>query len=1053
MKYLVPSLVLRYSARKLLNNVFLITMCAALLLGPSALYAQQNTGVIRGRLILASTVSTLTGMLGNVPIRFTSTTDATFFTVFTSPDGSFLSRGVTLGTYSVRIAQPPATTLPQTTIVTVSTDAQAELALTFVPALPQISGQLLRTEAGRSVPFPFASVLITSRDARLIAPVDSLGQFALTVSTASTYTLTPTTSTLRANFAFAPRFFSVTVDSSGIVSTSPTFRAFEPEYRIRGIVRSTTQSTEPPITGSMLVRIERLSTTGSVIGTIFTSASVSSSGEEFIVSVTNGIFRLSFQYSQGTQLIFTITPSVRLVGVTDANVDIGTVLIGFRRLSIRGRIITTNGTLVIPLQQVPVRIEQAFSRQRIADTLTDNEGNFAFSVEAFRYIATPVQLVITLKDFTFVSNDGQAFDSVLALGILQNDISLGTITAVRAPDPEFPLHGRILYPDRSPLAETTVVTAIITNANSIIPITRQVRVSLAPDGRYRIEQGITSGIFRISLQSPNHVFTPSIIEVTMPRDAGFDVNFTVTMVPILISGRVQTVLGEPVVGVLMRVSGSANGVSARTDALGRYSMQVPGQYPGSRWNVFPSQDNTIFTPLNRLIVTRLDQLALGGMDFRVTSTTTVLQLSSISGRVSTFDDRGREQGLRGVTISDGTRSTQTDENGHYTLRGVPNGTYTLTPSLSGYVFTPPTLQASIIGGNSARNQNFVSQAAKALNRSPFVAVPINDVSIITASTTPIPLGAVFSDPDGDTLALVTIIEDQTLLRTRIRQNTLLLDALSEGNTMVSVIATDNRGGTTTASFRVFVGPPFATPRLFVRPRNVNTNINASIVIEPRTLFAFAGLPTSEKGNAELASLSGELGAFNSKCECVGSIVWTGNNAVLTVWGEDAENNIPGMKVNDPIHIRFIDNIERRSRRTRAIYFYNITPGPWPIDQAIVTAIPELEDDQCAPVQNIALSAHTSYNPLEVTLTPNPIASGKATLSYTMPSGGNVHLELWNMLGQCVHSTSIGYRSSGHHRFDINLEHLPTGTYLCRLYTISDSHIIHRIATVRFSIIR
>ena len=56
-------------------------------------------------------------------------------------------------------------------------------------------------------------------------------------------------------------------------------------------------------------------------------------------------------------------------------------------------------------------------------------------------------------------------------------------------------------------------------------------------------------------------------------------------------------------------------------------------------------------------------------------------------------------GISGVTVSTGTVSTTTNSSGAYTLASLANGNYTLTPSLSGYSFSPTSRSVSVSGAN------------------------------------------------------------------------------------------------------------------------------------------------------------------------------------------------------------------------------------------------------------------------------------------------------------------------------------------------------------------
>jgi hypothetical protein len=66
---------------------------------------------------------------------------------------------------------------------------------------------------------------------------------------------------------------------------------------------------------------------------------------------------------------------------------------------------------------------------------------------------------------------------------------------------------------------------------------------------------------------------------------------------------------------------------------------------------------------------------------------------SISGRI-TYNGAG----LGGVSVRLAGPSASlitTDSNGNYAFTGMSNGTYTITPSLTGYLFTPANLSASV----------------------------------------------------------------------------------------------------------------------------------------------------------------------------------------------------------------------------------------------------------------------------------------------------------------------------------------------------------------------
>lgn len=77
--------------------------------------------------------------------------------------------------------------------------------------------------------------------------------------------------------------------------------------------------------------------------------------------------------------------------------------------------------------------------------------------------------------------------------------------------------------------------------------------------------------------------------------------------------------------------------------------------------------------------------------------TTLLYAYSISGKVTL-----NGSGLSGVTITlsgSGSNSTTTDSNGNYTFTDAQNASYTITPSKSGYTFSPSSITVTVNNAN------------------------------------------------------------------------------------------------------------------------------------------------------------------------------------------------------------------------------------------------------------------------------------------------------------------------------------------------------------------
>jgi len=113
--------------------------------------------------------------------------------------------------------------------------------------------------------------------------------------------------------------------------------------------------------------------------------------------------------------------------------------------------------------------------------------------------------------------------------------------------------------------------------------------------------------------------------------------------------------------------------------------------------VTPSKSGYTFTPPNRTVT--INGASMTGRDF----TASALFEYSISGAVT-----GDIQADITMIISgDISSNTLTSSSGNYSFKGLRNGIYTITPSKSGYTFSPSSRTVTI-DGTSVQGQNFVS---------------------------------------------------------------------------------------------------------------------------------------------------------------------------------------------------------------------------------------------------------------------------------------------------------------------------------------------------------
>ena len=147
-------------------------------------------------------------------------------------------------------------------------------------------------------------------------------------------------------------------------------------------------------------------------------------------------------------------------------------------------------------------------------------------------------------------------------------------------------------------------------------------------------------------------------------------------------------------GVTVNLTGTATKTTT-TDTNGTYSFSGMA---GGNYTVTPSLAGYTFSPLST-------SASLTGSTFTATANFTATASSgltySISGQVSGAV-------LAGVTINltgDATASTLTDASGNYSFPAILlNGNYTVTPSLTGYTFSPISAGVIISGADENRRE-------------------------------------------------------------------------------------------------------------------------------------------------------------------------------------------------------------------------------------------------------------------------------------------------------------------------------------------------------------
>ncbi|MFI5107225.1 MAG: beta strand repeat-containing protein [Terriglobales bacterium] len=208
--------------------------------------------------------------------------------------------------------------------------------------------------------------------------------------------------------------------------------------------------------------------------------------------------------------------------------------------------------------------------------------------------------------------------------------------------------------------------------------------------------GLANGAYTVAPSKTGITYTPASQPATVSNANVTALNFST--VTYSISGTISGTGGN---AATVNLTGTAT-ATVTADASGNYTFTglVNGPY-----TVTPSKTGFTFTPANQPVT--VASVSIAGVNFTAVAPTTF----SLSGTIS-----GSGGNAATVTLSGTASATATaDASGNYTFSNLNNGSYTVTPSKAGFVFTPAN-KAVTVSGISVTGVNFVATAQLAIDQ-------------------------------------------------------------------------------------------------------------------------------------------------------------------------------------------------------------------------------------------------------------------------------------------------------------------------------------------------
>lgn len=304
---------------------------------------------------------------------------------------------------------------------------------------------------------------------------------------------------------------------------------------------------------------------------------------------------------------------------------------------------------------------------------TDSTGYYSFqNISNGTYTVTPSKpefIFTPLSSQVVVENANKMVDNFTGTAETANDGG------------DFSIFGRIL--DRS--------GAAIPDVNVILAGTDK-SVTADKEGNYYFGH-IENGTYTILPSLEGYRFSPRSAEIAI-IDADIRTDFTGSLIVeggYTVSGTIVDFSGNGVSGIELSLTGNTNRYTAITDAQGNYTFV---NVPDASYGLLPISGEYTFTPEYRTVFVNGTNITV---DNFIASAGGSEGTYSITGRI--LDDSGNAIPDALIMLDYQDKITSADKEGNYFFGNLGDGDYKITPSITGYAFSPPVKTVTISGEN------------------------------------------------------------------------------------------------------------------------------------------------------------------------------------------------------------------------------------------------------------------------------------------------------------------------------------------------------------------